>query len=189
MADSAIEAYIRESSRVKLTLLDHLPTLNEIVDTLCRVVEAGGTIYACGNGGSTCDAMHLVEELVARYSKKERPGIRAQHLCDPSVLTCWSNDCGFETVFKRQVETFVTKLDALVAFTTSGNSKNVLAAIRAANEKGATTIALLGNTGGEAKKLAQIPLTVSAPTQHAQECHIAIVHMICDRLEARLFRD
>lgn len=182
-----LDQHIRDSSRVKQSLLNHKDTIIQIVDTLEVVVRSGGTIYSCGNGGSACDAMHLTEELVAVYLR-DRPGIRAQHFGDPGTLTCWSNDRSFETVFERQVLTFMTRNDALIGFSTSGNSKNVLRAIEAANKIGAFTIGLLGRDGGTAKGIASLSLTVdSEKTSHIQEAHIAVVHMLCDRLENRLF--
>ena len=182
-----LERHIRDSSLVKQSLLNHTATILQIVDTLEVVTRSGGTIYSCGNGGSACDAMHLTEELVAVYLR-DRPGIRAHHLADPGTLTCWSNDRSFETVYERQAATFLTRNDALIGFTTSGNSKNVLRAFEAANKIGAFTIGLLGRGGGAAKDVASISLIVdSDTTSHIQEAHIAIVHMICDRLETRLF--
>lgn len=188
MANSSkIEAYLRESSRVKAALTSQSKSIEALIDKLVAVSKAGGTIYSCGNGGSACDAMHLTEELVARYLRT-RPGIKAAHLCDPGVLTCWSNDCGFESAFERQVETLITKNDALIAFSTSGNSKNILRAISKANEIGALTVGLLGKNGGEAKQLVKLPLVVESDiTSHIQEAHIAIVHIICDCLEVALF--
>ena len=159
----------------------------QIVTTLASTIKQGGRIYACGNGGSACDAMHLVEELVARY-QRERPGIRAQHLLDTGTITCWANDYTFDEIFERQVDTLVTKLDALVVFTTSGNSQNILRALAAANKLGATTIALLGKNGGAAKSLSKLSLIVSSEvTANIQESHITLVHIICDQLEQLLF--
>ena len=182
-----ILSHINESSRVKLSLIDQAEKISQIVTTLATTIKQGGRIYACGNGGSACDAMHLVEELVARY-QRERPGIRAQHLLDTGTITCWANDYTFDEIFERQVNTLLTKLDALVVFTTSGNSQNILRALAAANKLGATTIALLGKNGGAAKSLSKLSLIVgSEVTAHIQESHITLVHIICDQLEQLLF--
>ncbi len=181
-----IEAHLRASSQTKLSLLSSVPLLEQMITTLYSVVSAGGRIYAAGNGGSTCDAMHFTEELVARYDR-ERPGIAAQHLCDVGTITCWANDYSFDSVFSRQVETLVTNRDALVVFSTSGNSRNILAALEAAAKKGAVTIALLGKGGGKAKSLAKIALVVESDvTAHIQEAHITIVHILCEGLERKL---
>ncbi len=150
---------------------------------LLRVKEKGGCVYACGNGGSTCDAMHLCEELVARF-KRERKGIRAMHFMDPSVLTCWSNDYDFATAFERCADTFCTVNDALIAISTSGKSANVLAAVKKANEKGCCTIGLAGKDGGELKNLANIAVVIPGrETERIQEGHILVIHALCELLE------
>ncbi len=159
-------------------------TVAAIVRDLKRVIAQGGTIYACGNGGSACDSMHFVEELVARY-EKTRPGIRAQHLLDPGTLTCWANDVDFISVFRRQVETFVTNKDALIVLTTSGNSKNILEALKAGMERGACCIAFLGKNGGAARGLATHDLLItSQKTSFIQQAHMTVLHYICEQLEA-----
>jgi D-sedoheptulose 7-phosphate isomerase len=128
--------------------------------------------------------MHFTEELVARY-KRERPGIKAAHFHDPSVITCWSNDYTFETVFERQARTFCGPLDTLVGISTSGNSANVIRAVNAAKEKGTTTIGLLGKDGGKLATLCDIPLVVpSNATERIQEVHITFVHIFCELLES-----
>jgi D-sedoheptulose 7-phosphate isomerase len=182
-----IEDYIKESSRVKLTLLSQTETILKIAQLLVEVSKNGGEIVSCGNGGSACDAIHFTEELVARYLR-ERPGIRARHLCDPGILTCWGNDYSFDGVFQRQVEALMTSRDALVVFTTSGNSKNVLLALEAARKIGVKTVALLGKGGGKAKDLADLSCIVDSDvTSHIQESHEAIMHILCDIVERTLF--
>lgn len=160
-----------------------LTSLQTATTKLVDVVRTGGTIYSCGNGGSACDAMHLTEELVARY-KKDRPGIKAHHLMDPGTLTCWSNDYEFNGVFERQVETFCGPKDALIVFTTSGNSENILRAIKSAKSKGTLVIGLLGKDGGKAAPLCDVSLIVpSDATERIQEIHITLVHILCEALE------
>ena len=184
---AALARYIEESSQVKLSLKEQLPILESMIDALVACSKSGGVVYACGNGGSACDAIHLTEELVARYLR-ERPGIRAQHFCDGPALTCWSNDYEFNTVFQRQVETHMSEKDILVVFSTSGNSENILLALKAAKKLGAKSFALLGKGGGAAKDIADIPLVIQSDfTPHIQESHIAAVHMLCDHLEQELF--
>lgn len=183
----AFEAHITESARVKQSMLALTPVLLDITKSLLQVVQRGGCIYSCGNGGSACDSMHFTEELVARYHR-ERPGVRAHHFHDPGTLTCWCNDYDYASVFERQAQTFITDKDALIVFTTSGNSENLLRALAVANKAGAVTIGLLGKGGGKAKALVQKALIVeSNATAHIQEAHIAVVHMICDQLEVELF--
>lgn len=161
--------------------------LAEAAECLKEVFEAGGRLYVCGNGGSTCDAMHLVEELVARY-KRERPGIPAQHLCDAATLTCWSNDYDFKSAFARQVRTLARSGDALLVFSTSGNSANILEALQAAAEIGCRRIGFLGRGGGKAASLCDISVIVASEvTSHIQEAHAVFIHALCEALETALF--
>lgn len=183
-----IRAALEESCRIRNTMLGDPAILEKIekaASMLAGSVAAGGTIYACGNGGSSNDAMHLVEELVARY-KRERPGIKAMHFMDAAVLTCWSNDYSFETVFARQAETFCGKNDILVALSTSGNSTNVIEGVKACKSKGGKTIALLGKDGGRLSTLADLSIVVpSNETERIQEVHITLIHLFCELLESR----
>lgn len=176
--------YISGSADALLSAQQTETAVSAIVSDLKRVIRQGGTIYACGNGGSACDSMHFVEELVARY-EKTRPGIRAQHLLDPGTLTCWANDIDFVSVFRRQVETFVTNKDAMLVLTTSGNSKNILEALEAAKSCGACSIAFLGKNGGAARGLATHEIIIgSQKTSFIQQTHMTILHYICEQLEA-----
>lgn len=144
------------------------------------VLSNKGTIYAAGNGGSACDAMHFVEELVARY-KATRPGIRAMHFADPATVTCWSNDYEYNGVFQRYAETFCTSSDVFVAISTSGNSENILRAIKSAKAKGTRIIGLSGQTGGKMSELCDVIIKVpSAETARIQESHITIIHAWCE---------
>lgn len=153
---------------------------------LIECVNAGGTIYSCGNGGSTSDAIHLTEELVGRY-KRERRGIKAMHMMDPALITCWSNDYAFDNIFERQVETFCTKNDVLVAISTSGNSKNVLKGVIASKKLGCKVIALTGKEGGQLAPLADIPIVIpDNATERIQEMHITIIHIFCELIETNL---
>lgn len=179
--------YFAESSRTLLSVSEQSQSLFSIIDALILVARNGGTIYTCGNGGSACEAMHLVEELLARYSR-HRPGIRAQHFLDAGTLTCWANDYEFSTSFARCAETMLTDKDALVVLSTSGNSVNIIQALTAARKTSATIIALLGKDGGLAKPLAHHYLIVnSSVPSHIQEAHLAIIHFICQELENSLF--
>lgn len=186
---SFIEDYLQHSSQVTLSLRKQTAEIASIAEALYGIANSGGRIYSCGNGGSACDAMHLAEELVARYLR-ERPGIRAQHLIDSGTMTCWANDYDFDSVFRRQVETLMNKDDALVVFTTSGNSENVIQAVEAANQIGGLSIAFTGRDGGRVKEAAKYSFIVDSDrTAYIQEAHMALVHIICDVLEQRLFPD
>ncbi len=183
---AVIEDIFRQSIVIRQRILSDKKFLSKIEQAaklLIGCVKSGGVIYACGNGGSSNDAMHLCEELVARY-KRERPGIKAMHFMDSAVITCWSNDYAFESVFERQAETFCSKKDVLIAISTSGNSDNVNKAVQAAKKKGAKTIALSGKDGGVLKKLADLALIApSNETERIQEIHITLIHILCELLE------
>lgn len=184
-----IRAALEESARVKRELAGDAPNIERIAERLAGTFRAGGRLYACGNGGSACDAMHLVEELVARY-KRDRPGLAAHHLLDPATLTCWSNDYEYATAFRRQVETFVAPGDVLVAISTSGNSPNVVAAAEAARERGAWVVGLTGSGGGRLADLSDEVVRVpSTATERIQEGHITIIHLFCELVELTLFPD
>lgn len=180
------KSLLHRSAEVKTTLANDsklMQSCSLAAEKLLATARSGGTIFTCGNGGSACDAMHFTEELVARY-KRERPGIKAMHLMDPGIMTCWANDYDYQTVFKRQIETFGARGDTLVGFSTSGNSGNVLAAIRAAKERGMVTIGMGGKDGGELAKICDIPIVIPAnETERIQECHITLVHIFCEILE------
>jgi D-sedoheptulose 7-phosphate isomerase len=182
-----IRAALDESARVKLALRDQAPDLLRMADAVADAFRAGNRLYACGNGGSACDAMHLVEELVARY-KRERPGLPAHHMMDGPTLTCWANDYDYESAFERQVETMVRPGDVLVALSTSGNSANVLRAVRAARARDAITVGLTGRDGGELAGLCTHAFVVPAQaTERIQEGHITLIHLLCELVERTLF--
>jgi D-sedoheptulose 7-phosphate isomerase len=186
---SLIRDALDESARVKLALRDMAPDIQRVADRVTGAFRAGHRLYACGNGGSACDAMHLVEELVARY-KRDRPGLPAHHLMDAATLTCWANDYDFATAFSRQVETMVRPGDVLVAISTSGSSPNVLLAVEAANARGAVTIGLTGRDGGRMRDLCTDVLVVPAQaTERIQEGHITLIHLVCELVERALFPD
>jgi len=186
-AEQVIHDALEESARVTLALREMAPAVLRTAGRLAEAFRAGNRLYACGNGGSACDAMHLVEELVARY-KRERPGLPAHHLLDAPTLTCWSNDYDFATAFRRQVEAMVRPGDVLVAISTSGSSANVVAAAEAAKERGALVLGLLGRDGGRLAALSDEALIVPAhATERIQEGHITLIHLLCELVERELF--
>jgi D-sedoheptulose 7-phosphate isomerase len=181
-----IASILKDSAANKAALAvdpDFLAVVERAAKELKAVAARGGMVYLCGNGGSACDAIHFCEELVARF-KRERPGMRAMHFMDPGVLTCWANDYDYESVFKRCVETFCGPADILVAFSTSGNSKNILQAVEAARTKGCFSLALTGRNGGQLAAMADLSLVVPAKeTERIQEVHITLVHILCELME------
>jgi phosphoheptose isomerase len=178
---------LEDSARVKLALREQAGEIAAAARAVAEVFRSGGRLYACGNGGSACDAMHLVEELVARY-KRDRPGLPAHHLLDSATLTCWSNDYDFQSAFARQVEAMARPGDVLVAISTSGNSPNILTAVEAAVERGVAVLGLTGRDGGRLAGLCAHALVVpSQATERIQEAHIAIIHLLCELVERELF--
>lgn len=154
---------------------------------LAVCLERGGRIITCGNGGSMCDAMHFAEELSGRY-RHDRRALAAQAISDPSHLTCVGNDYGFDRVFARGVEAWGRTGDALVVFSTSGNSRNLVAAAEAARTGGLLVIGLLGRDGGLLKALCDHAVVVPGTgSDRIQEIHIKIVHLVIEQIEGRLF--
>lgn len=141
-------------------------------------------LYTCGNGGSAAEALHLAEELIGKY-KATRPPYPAVCLnADPTALTCIANDFGFDNIFARQIEALAAPGDILVAFSTSGASPNILNALRAARNAGATTIGLLGKGGGACRELCDLALVVDSDcTEWIQEAHQVVIHLILEAVE------
>jgi D-sedoheptulose 7-phosphate isomerase len=154
---------------------------------LVDAIQQGKKIYACGNGGSMCDAMHFAEELTGRYRGDRKP-IPAIAIADQSHISCVSNDYGYEYVFSRFLEAFGNEGDVLLAISTSGNSINVLNAIEVAKNKGVKVIGLTGKDGGKMKRFCDVE--IRAPhaefADRAQEIHIKVIHSLIDFIEQNL---
>lgn len=154
---------------------------------LIETFSKGGNVFSCGNGGSHCDAMHFAEEFTGKYRKDRKP-LGALALGDASHTTCVSNDYGFEHVFERQLRGLGRKGDLLVGLSTSGNSENVIRAVKAAKELGIKSICLLGRDGGKLKALADLSIIVPAQTSdRIQEVHIKIIHTVIETVEREFF--
>ena len=162
-------------------------TISDVASQLAKTLTNDGTIFWCGNGGSAADSQHLAAELVGRF-KKDRRALRSIALTtDTSVLTCVANDYSYEDIFSRQLQALARKSDVLVAFSTSGQSENILRALKVAKDLGLKTIALLGKDGGQAKTMADEAIVIpSDSTGRIQEAHILIGHIICDLIEQEL---
>ena len=168
--------------------------LDEIIELVGKLLAAslanGGTLFWCGNGGSAADSQHLAAELVGRF-KKNRRALRSVALTtDTSVLTCVANDYSYNDIFSRQIEALGRSGDVLVGISTSGNSDNVIQALKTAKEMGLITIAMLGKDGGMTKKLVDYSLIISSnSTARIQEMHILIGHILCEIIEKELQLD
>lgn len=182
---------LKASAEVKLKMISERM---EEIEAVCRqaiqVVQGGGTIFLFGNGGSAADAQHIAAELVGRFAC-ERDGLPALALTtDTSVLTSVGNDYGFEEVLARQVDALVREGDMLIGISTSGSSPNVVKGLKTANEKGAVTVALTGDTEGPLSRIANLCIRVpSRDTPRIQETHIVLGHILCEAIEEGLTAD
>jgi len=190
MAEYA-RTHIQGSIRTKEAVLDQcIPKISTAAQSLGESLANGGKLLCCGNGGSAADAQHIATEFMVRM-RVHRPGIRAIALTtDTSLLTASANDYSFDVVFARQVETLGEPGDFLLAISTSGNSANVLRAVKTAKEHGIHTVGLTGQTGGELAAEADMVLRVPAEdTQYVQEAHIMMGHLLCGFVERQLHPD
>lgn len=167
---------------------ENIGAIKMAADTLAGSIRSGGKILSIGNGGSMSDAMHFAEELTGRF-REDRPALPAVAVADPTHLTCTANDYGFEAIFSRYVEAHGREGDALLAISTSGNSPNIIRAIRTASEKKMKVVALTGRDGGESGKLADIEIRVpwDGYSDRIQEIHIMIIHILIRSIEISLF--
>jgi phosphoheptose isomerase len=178
----------REHAQVMQAAASQLPaTLERIAVELHSCVQNGRKLLACGNGGSASDAEHLVAELVGRY-RDERRALPAMALAGGmATITAVANDYGYEMVFARQVEAVAQPGDLLFAISTSGNSRNVIAAVKAARARSCRIVGFTGASGGELAS--QVDVLVAAPsrtTARIQEVHILCIHIICETLDRLL---
>jgi D-sedoheptulose 7-phosphate isomerase len=161
-----------------------LPRVEVVAAAICAAYAAGNRLYTMGNGGSAADALHFAEELLGRFRRDRRPLPASSFVADPTGLTCISNDYGYENVFARQVEGMVRAGDIVVGLSTSGNSENVLRAMKTAKNRGAVTVAFTGSTGGKLDACVDYLLNVpSTATARIQEMHIFMIHLICERVD------
>ena len=172
----------------KIILQDCLSSIEATTSIMINCIKNSGKIMWCGNGGSAADAQHLATELMGGMTSHDRKPIPSVALTtDSSFLTAWSNDTDFESVFSRQVQGLGQSGDCLVGITTSGNSANVIAAVKQAKFKNIKTIVFTGESGGMIKDLADIAIFVpSNNTQRIQEAHIMIGQIICGLIEGSL---
>lgn len=183
---SILDNAFSDLSALQSSVTAMAPDLERLGQAMLDCWKNGRKILTVGNGGSAADAMHLAEELVARFLKN-RKGLAAIALCDPTVITCAANDFGFEQIFSRQLEAIGNAGDLLVVFTTSGNSKNILAAIDAAKNKGLITAGFLGKDGGQCRGRCDFQFIASSQLPHRiQEVHQILYHALCEWIDARV---
>lgn len=185
-----IEHSIQEVIRAAKVLEEEMTIsfLLRAAEAMIESLENGGKLLIAGNGGSLADAMHFAEELTGYYREK-RPPLAAIALADPCHMSCVSNDASFETIFSRLVEALGKPGDLLIVLTTSGNSKNILAAAKKAQELDIPVIGFLGKGGGGVKALCDLYWVVEGFTtsDRIQEAHMAAIHILIEMIEKGLF--
>ncbi len=183
-----VQSHLNEHEKILQKNIQNLT--NKIVKAskiILKSLANKGTIFWCGNGGSASDSMHLSAELIGRYKKKRMPLKSISLLSDPASITCISNDFGFEKIFSRQINALAGKGDVLIALSTSGNSKNILEAIKEGKKKSLKVISFLGKNGGKCKGLSDVEINInSKSTARIQEMHMLAGHIICDLIEKKI---
>jgi D-sedoheptulose 7-phosphate isomerase len=186
-----VSQHFADSAKTKQKSAELLAApIAQAVEMMVKCMLANGKILACGNGGSAADSQHFAAELIGRF-ERERPGLAAVALTtDTSALTAIANDYDYEHVFSRQVQALGQASDVLLAISTSGDSKNVIAAIHAAHERDMQVVALTGRSGGKiAGLLAGEDVHICVPsdrTSRIQEVHLLALHCLCDGIDTLL---
>ncbi|MSQ49508.1 MAG: phosphoheptose isomerase [Betaproteobacteria bacterium] len=187
-----VASHFADSARLKLEAVKLLAApIARGIQLMAATLRAGGKILACGNGGSAADAQHFAAELVNRFERERAPLAGLALTTDTSALTSIANDYSYEQVFAKQLHALGRKGDLLLAISTSGNSANVVAAMRAARELGLRIVALTGNGGGSmAAEISAEDVHVCVPhvrTMRIQEVHLLALHCLCDGIDTQLF--
>jgi D-sedoheptulose 7-phosphate isomerase len=188
-AEAHVAASLREGAELRVSVAqDCGRTIVKAASLIAECFRTGGKLLLFGNGGSAADAQHLAAEFVGRFVL-ERLALPAIALTtDSSILSAVGNDYGFDQIFARQIEAFGRPNDVVIAISTSGNSPNVIEAVKKAKEQNVKTIGLAGKDGGTLARCVDLAITVSsANTARVQECHIAIGHTMCELVENELF--
>ncbi len=195
MTEAGMQAQVEQIMRDAQRFLDrfvsdksNLAKVAAAAQLMTGSLEAGHAIYSCGNGGSMSDAMHFAEELTGRY-RDNRPGLAATAISDPGHLSCVANDFGYEYVFSRYIEARGRAGDVLLAISTSGSSKNVINACKAAQDAGMKVVSLTGAPGSKLGELADVDLAVgeSNYADRVQEMHIKVIHSLIELIERHFF--
>ena len=166
---------------------DNITRVEEVSKIMANCFDQGNKVIIFGNGGSACDAAHFAEEFTGRY-RKARRALPVITVNDAGHITCVGNDYGFEEIFSRSVDAFTNPGDIVIGLSTSGNSENILRALNRAQEKGGTTIALLGKDGGKMNQLYDYQwIAPGGTSDRMQEIHMMILHIIIEGVERILF--
>jgi len=192
MTNQRILSHFQESAELKMHAAAVLAQpIEEAIELMFMALSNGNKILACGNGGSAADCQHFAAELVGRFERERLPLPVLALTTDTSILTAVGNDYSYQEIFSKQVQAFGQAGDVLLAFSTSGNSANVLAAIDVAQERDMRVVALTGKGGGAiGKQLTDIDVHICVPherTARIQEVHLLALHCICDGIDVALF--
>lgn len=186
---SYINNCLNESAQIKIDTAKKLSQkIAKAAELTIKTYKNGNKILLCGNGGSAADCQHIAAEFVGRF-KKDRKALPAIALTtDTSILTAISNDYGYRFLFSRQIEALGIKGDLLLVISTSGESVNIVNAVKTAKRLKLKTIGLLGGTGGKLKTIVDLPIIIpTKSSDRIQEVHITIGHILCDLVEQELF--
>ena len=185
-----IKERISDSIKVKESLLTNnrlLDTVSNLADEIVDCITHGSKLVICGNGGSASDALHFAGEIVGRFVKERKAWPAVVLNADVATMTAIANDYGYEEVFARQAEGHLKPEDIFIGISTSGNSENVYRALLKAKEIGAKTACLVGRDGGKIGRESDYSVIVPCNvTARVQECHINIIHILCEIAEAKL---
>jgi len=189
-AAATVSASIEESIRVKQAVLERMiPDICRAAEWIGECLRGGNKVLLAGNGGSAADAQHVAAEFIGRFEQERRAWPAICLSTDTSVLTAIGNDYSVDRIFARQVEALGAEGDVFLAYSTSGNSSNIVEAARTARARGIRVIGFCGETGGELAEIADLALCVpSRRTARIQESHITISHAVCEVVELELAR-
>ncbi len=186
-----IQANLLEAQQVLNQFFNDPAKISSIEDAatcLVAALQQGKKIISCGNGGSHCDAMHFAEELSGRY-RENRPALAAMAISDPSHISCVSNDFGYNYVFSRFIEGLGNAGDVLFGISTSGNSANIIEAVKAAQAKGMAVVLLTGKDGGQLaayKNVFEVRVDHFGYADRIQEIHIKVIHILIQLIEKEM---
>ena len=182
---SIISSHIQEHKNVLNSFNDEMiEKIEDISNILVKALSSGNTIFWCGNGGSAGDSQHLAAELIGRFKDDRKPLKSIALTTDTSAITCISNDYSYDKIFERQIEGLGVEGDILVGISTSGNSENIINAIKKCKTIGVKSICLLGKDGGKVRSLADHSIIIdSNSTARIQEMHIMVGQIFCDLIE------
>lgn len=185
-----IEDAFRDSIKIKEEIVEgKIDIIIRIAQLFVQTLKRGGKILLCGNGGSAADSQHIACELVGRFKMERSPLPAIALSTNTSNLTSLANDYSYKEVFKRQVKALARKGDLLIGISTSGESPNVIEAVKTARELGISTVAFTGRDGGQLARSAEVSFKVpSDEIPRIQESHITAAHAICEIVEKELFK-